>query len=84
MKKLKVAVVGSGVGSAHIEAYQALPDMYDVAVLCDIDPARGQELARQSASRSLFRASTSCSRPASISSTSARRPACILSRPAPR
>ena len=49
MNKLKVAVVGSGVGSAHIEAYQALPDMYDMAVLCDIDPVRGQELAKQSA-----------------------------------
>ncbi len=45
MRKLRVGVVGSGVGAGHIEAYQALPDMYDVAILCDIDAVRGGELA---------------------------------------
>jgi len=45
MKKLRVAVVGSGVGAGHIEAYQALPEMYNMAALCDIDPERGKALA---------------------------------------
>jgi predicted dehydrogenase len=43
MRRLKVGVVGSGIGASHIEAFQALPDLYEVAVLCDIDPLRGEE-----------------------------------------
>jgi predicted dehydrogenase len=45
MKRLKVGVVGSGIGASHIEGYQALPDLYEVAVLCDIDAARGAAVA---------------------------------------
>ena len=45
MTRLKVGVVGSGIGASHIEAYKALPEMYEVAVLCDIDAARGAEVA---------------------------------------
>lgn len=38
---LNVAVIGGGIGRAHIkEGYAALPDRYRVLALCDIDPAR--------------------------------------------
>jgi len=47
MRKLRVAVVGSGVGTGHVESYQELPDMYEVAALCDIDPVRGKALAEK-------------------------------------
>jgi predicted dehydrogenase len=36
MRRLKVGVVGAGIGASHIEAYQALPEMYEVTALCDI------------------------------------------------
>ena len=45
MKRLKVGVIGSGIGASHIEAYQALPEMYEVAALCDIDAERGRAIA---------------------------------------
>ncbi len=47
MTRLKVGVVGSGIGASHIEAYQALPEMYEVAALCDIDAGRGRAVAEK-------------------------------------
>lgn len=38
---LNVAVIGGGIGRAHIqEGYATLPDQFRVLALCDIDPAR--------------------------------------------
>lgn len=45
MTRLRVGVVGAGIGASHVEAYRALPDLYDVAVLCDIDPVRAEAVA---------------------------------------
>jgi predicted dehydrogenase len=45
MRRLKVGVVGSGIGASHIEGYQALPDLYEVAAVCDIDTARAAAVA---------------------------------------
>ncbi|PWK54681.1 Gfo/Idh/MocA family protein [Silicimonas algicola] len=45
MRRLKVGIVGSGIGASHAMAYNALPDLYEIAALCDIDPARRAELA---------------------------------------
>jgi predicted dehydrogenase len=45
MSRLRIGVVGSGIGASHIEAYQALPDRYEVVALCDLDPVRGPEVA---------------------------------------
>lgn len=45
--KLRVGVVGSGIGASHIEAFQALPEMYEVAALCDIDAGRGKAVAER-------------------------------------
>jgi predicted dehydrogenase len=40
-RRFKVAVIGCGIGRAHIaEGYAALPDLFEVAVLCDIDANR--------------------------------------------
>lgn len=44
MRRLRVGVVGAGIGAEHIEGYRALPDQYEVVTLCDIDPDRGATL----------------------------------------
>jgi predicted dehydrogenase len=43
--RLKVGVVGLGVGCGHISAYQELPDRYSVDAVCDVDPARAEKVA---------------------------------------
>jgi predicted dehydrogenase len=43
MKKLRVGVVGLGMGRAHIEGYLKAPDV-EVAALADTDPARLQDV----------------------------------------
>jgi predicted dehydrogenase len=45
MTRLRVGVVGAGIGAAHVEAYAALPDRYELAAICDIDPDRAAVLA---------------------------------------
>src|SRR6202008_2045078 len=47
MSPLKVAVIGAGIGSQHIKAYQNLPDQFDLVALCDIDPAKASQIARE-------------------------------------
>lgn len=46
-RRLKVAVVGVGIGSAHLDAYATLPDLYDVAAVCDIDAAKAKATAQK-------------------------------------
>jgi predicted dehydrogenase len=43
--KLRVGIVGSGIGRSHILAYQVLPDHFEVNVLCDIDEVRAHDVA---------------------------------------
>lgn len=45
-KRLKVAVVGLGIGKAHLDGYAALPALYEIAALCDIDQAKLAEAAQ--------------------------------------
>jgi predicted dehydrogenase len=45
MSPLKVAVVGAGIGSQHIKAYQKLPDYFDLVALCDVDSAKASHVA---------------------------------------
>ena len=47
MSPLKVAVVGAGIGSQHIKAYQNLPDQFDLVALCDVDPVKASQVARE-------------------------------------
>jgi predicted dehydrogenase len=44
-QRLKVAVVGGGVGAQHISAFQELPDQFEVTAICDIDSAKARSLA---------------------------------------
>lgn len=44
-RKLKVAVVGAGVGELHLIAFARLAKQYDVRVLCALDDPRTQGLA---------------------------------------
>ncbi len=45
--RLRVGVVGAGIGASHVEAYRALPDLYEVAALCDIDAGRAGAVAER-------------------------------------
>lgn len=40
MRRLDVAVIGLGIGAEHLKAYAALPDLFAVRALCDLDPVR--------------------------------------------
>jgi len=44
-ERLRIAVVGGGIGTFHIEAYKSLPDQYDLVAICDIDRAKAQQVA---------------------------------------
>jgi predicted dehydrogenase len=44
---LRIAVVGSGIGAQHVQGYQAAPELFQVAAVCDIDPQRGSALAQK-------------------------------------
>jgi len=44
-KRLRVAVVGCGIGKSHIRAYRALPDRFEVLAICDVQEARTREVA---------------------------------------
>lgn len=44
-RRLKVGVVGGGIGASHIDAFLELPDLYEVVALCDINPDRVASVA---------------------------------------
>jgi predicted dehydrogenase len=44
-RQFRVAVIGAGIGAAHVEAYRANAALYEVAVICDLDAARAAKLA---------------------------------------
>lgn len=44
-KRYRVAVVGAGIGRLHHEGYQALPELFEVALVCDLNLERARELA---------------------------------------
>lgn len=39
----KVAVIGAGIGAAHIEGFAALPDLFEMATVCDLDEAKAKD-----------------------------------------
>ena len=45
--RLRVGVVGLGVGRAHLEAYRTLPALFEVVAVCDLDAARAEAAAEQ-------------------------------------
>jgi predicted dehydrogenase len=44
-EKLRVGIAGSGVGQAHIRAFQSLPDQFEVVVLCGTKEAKTRDIA---------------------------------------
>jgi predicted dehydrogenase len=44
-ERLRVGVVGSGIGQAHIRALQSLPDQFEVVVLCGTQEAKTRDIA---------------------------------------
>ncbi len=44
-EKLRVGVVGGGIGRHHVRAYQCLPDQFEVVAICDLDGDRAREVA---------------------------------------
>ncbi len=46
-QKLRVAVVGLGVGKSHLEAYAAVKDRFDVVAVCDLDEAKAKAVAAE-------------------------------------
>ncbi len=43
--QLRVAIIGAGIGAAHLDGYLAFPDLFDVAAIADLDPTRAAPLA---------------------------------------
>ena len=37
---IRAAIIGAGIGAEHLSGYRALPDRFQVAILCDLDTAR--------------------------------------------
>lgn len=44
-RRFRVAVIGAGIGAAHVEGYLANASGYEVAVVCDLDAARATAVA---------------------------------------
>ena len=44
-RSYRVAVVGAGIGARHVEGFNANPDLFEVAVICDRDHTRAAALA---------------------------------------
>jgi predicted dehydrogenase len=43
--RLRVGVVGSGIGQSHIQAYQSLPNLFEVTAICDINQVTASDVA---------------------------------------
>lgn len=46
-ERMRVGVVGLGIGRSHLEAYQSLPDLFEIVAVCDLDAARAEAAAQQ-------------------------------------
>ncbi len=42
---LSVAIVGCGIGQMHAQAYRALPELFDLVAVCDIDERKARQFA---------------------------------------
>jgi len=45
--RLRVAVVGVGIGRSHVRSFEAVADRFELLALCDIDAARGKPVAEE-------------------------------------
>lgn len=46
-ERLKVAVVGCGVGRSHVQAYAELAERFEVIAVCDLDEAKARSVAAE-------------------------------------
>jgi predicted dehydrogenase len=44
-ERIRVAVVGCGIGTHHMQAYRTLPERYELRAVCDIDVNKARETA---------------------------------------
>lgn len=44
-KRLRVAVIGCGIGKRHVEAFQTMPDRFDLVAVCDTNEPRAHAVA---------------------------------------
>ena len=44
-RQFRVAVIGAGIGAAHVKAYRDNAELYCVAVVCDLNSARATKVA---------------------------------------
>ncbi len=42
---IRVAILGAGIGAEHLQGYRALPEVFEVACICDLDLARARSIA---------------------------------------
>ncbi|MEM6595120.1 MAG: Gfo/Idh/MocA family oxidoreductase [Pseudomonadota bacterium] len=42
---IRVAILGAGIGAEHLAGYRALPELFEVAAICDLDAARAARIA---------------------------------------
>ncbi len=42
---IRVAIIGAGIGREHLAGYRALPDQFEVGLICDRDESRAAEIA---------------------------------------
>ena len=45
--RLRVGVVGAGIGRSHVRGYQAVPERFELLALCDIDAERARPIAEE-------------------------------------
>ncbi len=43
---IRVAIIGAGIGAEHLAGYRALPELFDVALVCDLNLARAKGIAQ--------------------------------------
>lgn len=46
-RKIRVAVVGGGIGQTHISAFQSMPERFEVVALCDLDEIKAHQIAER-------------------------------------
>ena len=46
-RRLRVAVVGLGIGRSHRKAYAKLPERFEVRTVCDLDEAKAAAVATE-------------------------------------
>ena len=42
---IRVAILGAGIGAQHLAAYRALPELFEVVAVCDLDIERAKAMA---------------------------------------